>query len=372
MIREQENKPFSEDKDGLTGLGWNPALDEALKLHSQQDATLHPARITGVRKNHFMVDDGGAERLTTLTGRFHHRAVSPADLPVAGDWALLDNDRITALLPRRNILSRGAAGERHRRAEAAGGVQPIAANLDTVFVICGMDRDYNLRRIERYITLVYNCGMNPVVLLNKCDLHQCFHDKVEAVEEIAIGVPVHAVSAAGSVGLEVLDPYLEQGKTVALLGSSGVGKTTLVNRLAGRDRYATSAVSDSVGKGVHTTTTRDLIRLPGGGMIIDNPGIREIAFWDDEDGIDRAFADIEELAQACRFADCRHESEPGCGVRAAVESGDLPVKRLESYLKMKRELVYLSERRSKSADRLEKERWQWVSLKIKEINKVRR
>jgi ribosome biogenesis GTPase len=247
----------------------------------------------------------------------------------------------------------------------------IAANIDTVFIVSGLDRDYNPRRIERTLTLVYNCGCSPVVLLNKADLHPQAERLLEEVESVAVGVPVHLVSARGAVGLEALESYLAPGKTVALVGSSGVGKSTLVNRMAGEARQATREVSESDGKGVHTTTTRDLIKLPGGGMVIDNPGIREIAFWSDEGGIDAAFPEIEDLSRGCRFADCTHRHEPGCKVREAIRSGKLPSDRLESYLKMKRELHYLSQRREKSASRVEKERWKEVALKVRQYKSDR-
>jgi ribosome biogenesis GTPase len=372
MTRNQRNKKNTNNRDDLIRLGWTPAFETALAALRLEDDPLPPARVSGVRKNHFLVNDGAGERLATLTGRCRHKAVTPADLPVAGDWVLLEGNRIAAVLPRRNILSRGASGERSRRSEGAGTGQPIAANLDTVFVVCGLDRDYNLRRIERYIALIYNCGLSPVVLLNKCDLCADVDDRVAEVEAAAIGVPVHALSATASVGLEVLERYLPEGKTVALLGSSGAGKTTVVNRLQGEGQRATAPVGGYAGKGVHTTTTRDLVLLPGRGMAIDNPGIREIAFWDDGEGAGRTFADVEELAAACRFADCRHGGEPGCAVRIAVEEETLDPGRLASYLKMKRELEWLSERRDKSADRIEKERWKAVALKVKEIKKARR
>ena len=248
----------------------------------------------------------------------------------------------------------------------------MAANLDTVFIVCGLDRDYNLRRIERYLNLIYNCGLNPAIILTKADLHQDPSLMVDEVESIAFGVPIHLVSALDSKGLNDLEEYLAPGQTTTMVGSSGAGKSTLINRLYGAEVQAIGSISDSVGKGKHTTTSRDLIMMPQGGMVIDNPGIREIAFWSDGTGAGAAFPEIEALAAECRFSDCSHTSEPGCRVLRAVKAGDITQARLESYNKMKRELDYLSQREHKSADRIEKERWKEVALKIKSINKKRK
>jgi ribosome biogenesis GTPase len=276
---------------------------------------------------------------------------------------------IAEVLARQNALSRGAAGTRGKQNELPQKEQVIAANLDTVFIVCGLDRDYNLRRIERYLTLVYNCGLNPVIILTKADLHQNPAHVVTEVETIAFGVPILLVSALDGKGLAQLEAYLSPGQTTTMVGSSGAGKSTLVNRLCGKTVQATASISSSVGKGRHTTTTRDLIMMPQGGMVIDNPGIREIAFWDDDGGITVAFPEIERFAAECRFSNCSHSHEPGCQVLQAVDEGDISPGRLESYLKMKRELAYLSQRQHKSADRLEKERWKEVALKVKAMKK---
>jgi ribosome biogenesis GTPase len=279
---------------------------------------------------------------------------------------------IYELLARKNSLSRGDAGTHGKKNGQPQKEQVIAANLDTVFIVCGLDRDFNLRRIERYLTLVYNCGLNPVIILTKADLHQDPMPFVSEVENIAFGVPIHLVSALDCKGLTSLEQYLSTGQTTTMVGSSGAGKSTLVNRLYGKTVQATGSISNSVGKGKHTTTSRDLIMMPQGGMVIDNPGIREIAFWNDDDGIDVAFPEIENLANECRFSNYSHMHEPGCRVLQAVTDREIFQDRLESYQKMKRELTYLSRRQHKSADRVEKEQWKEVALKIKAINKRRR
>jgi len=284
----------------------------------------------------------------------------------------LSDTVIFRVLDRNNTLSRGAAGAHGKQDALARKKQVIAANLDTVFIVCGLDRDFNTRRMERYLTLVYNCGLNPVIILTKADLHPDPEPFVSRVETIAFGVPVHPVSARDDQGLLPLEAYLFQGRTITMVGSSGTGKSTLVNRLCGKTVQATASVSDSVGKGRHTTTTRDLIMIPRGGMVIDNPGIREIAFWNDDGGIDAAFPDIERFSGLCRFSDCSHMHEPGCRVLQAADDGEIPLDRLDSYRKMKRELSYLSQRQEKSADRVEKERWKEVALKIKAVNKRKR
>ena len=357
---EHTNNDFHQ----LEHLGWNTYFQN--QLDSDGAA---PARVVGVRKNSFQVSDGKRERLATVAGRLMHQ---PGGLyPVTGDWVLMTDTMITQVLERKNALSRGAAGARHKHDTQPKKEQIMAANLDTVFIVCGLDRDYNLRRIERYLNLIYNCGLNPAIILTKADLHQDPSSMVDEVEAIAFGVPIHLVSALDNQGLSDLEEYLAPGRTSTMVGSSGAGKSTLINRLYGAEVQATNAISDSVGKGKHTTTTRDLIMMPQGGMVIDNPGIREIAFWSDDTGAGAAFPEIEELARECRFSDCSHTSEPGCRVLRAVKTGDITQARLESYRKMKRELDYLSQREHKSADRVEKERWKDVALKIKSINKKR-
>ncbi len=368
------NTTFTSKEDftnltGLISLGWN--------THFQEHATGTgiPARVIGVNKDLFHLSQGDKDWQATISGkvRYHAASTDSEELyPVIGDWVLVQDMVITKVLPRRNMLSRGASGSRGKINASATDEQVMAANLDTVCIVCGLDRDFNVRRIERYLTLVYNCGLNPVIVLTKADLHDAPEVCVDEVKEIALGSPVHLVSAEGASGLLELEQYLTSGKTVTMIGSSGAGKSTLLNRLYGASVQTTGTVSQSLGKGKHTTTGRDLFFMPQGGMLIDNPGIREIAFHDNDGGIESSFSDIEHLAQGCRFSDCNHMHEVGCRVLEAVANGKFSQERLESYYKMKRELDYLSERQHKSADRVEKERWRDVALFAKAMKKTKR
>lgn len=351
----------------LIPLGWDDFF--TYKFEARTPVTGFPARVIGVHKNSFTIHDGIVDRIVSAAGRLLHGS---KDLyPVTGDFVLVQDTMITEVLPRKNALSRGAAGVRDRQRETPVKAQVLAANLDTVFIVCGLDRDYNLRRIERYLTLIYNCGLNPVIVLTKADLHPGPVGCADEVETVAFGVPIHITSFQDDAGLSPLKSFLKPGQTIAMIGSSGAGKSTLVNRLAGKGVQAVRAVSDYDGKGRHTTTSRNLIIMPQGGMVVDNPGIREIAFWEDDRGMDSVFPDIESLAQSCRFTDCTHTHEPGCRVLEGLKSGNIAPERLDSFHKMKGELDYLAQRQRKSADRVEKERWKGVAKKIKAMNKRR-
>jgi ribosome biogenesis GTPase len=364
--QKHSNNIFHKDTTpSLLKLGWSTFFQEHAAALAMADG--FPARVVGVRKNSFLVSQGVEECLVTVSGKLSRQ--TDGRFPVVGDWVMVSGPVIQTVLTRKNALSRGAAGTRGKQEILPRREQVIAANLDAVFIVCGLDRDYNLRRIERYLTLIYNCGLNPVIVLTKADLHPDPGAVVDEVEAIAFGVPVHLVSAKDAAGPESLGEYLAPGQTITMIGSSGSGKSTLVNRLFGETVRETGSVSESDGKGKHTTTTRDLIQMPQGGSVIDNPGIREIVFWDADGGVERAFPEIEALAPACRFSDCSHLHEPGCRVRQAVDDGEIEQDRLASFHKMQRELTYLSDRQHKSADRVEKERWRGVALKIRDINK---
>ncbi len=263
-----------------------------------------------------------------------------------------------AVLRRRTAFVRRAAGDVTVQ-------QVLAANVDTVFLVMGLDRDYNPRRIERALVLAWESGAVPVVLLNKADLCEDADGRRAEVEAVAPGVPVLVLAAKEGTGLEALSPWLERGKTVALLGSSGVGKSTIVNRLLGEERQRTREVRSSDQRGRHTTTHRELVALPRGGLLLDTPGLREIQLWASEVGLAAAFEDIEALAPGCRFRDCAHLSEPGCAVRAAVEADELSADRLASYHKLRAEVRSLEVRESPLLQREELARWRAIHKSLK-------
>jgi ribosome biogenesis GTPase / thiamine phosphate phosphatase len=331
----------------LEGFGWDAELEEHRRASGY--AELPPGRVVAEHRDRYQVRTAGGEVAARIAGRLRHQAAHRGDLPVVGDWALVDAPDpagtavIRALLPRRSRLSRKVAGERAEE-------QVLAANIDTVWIAAGLDTRLSLRRIERYLALAWESGALPVVLLTKCDLASDVTGSVAEVESIAFGVPVVPLSNVTGEGLDRLQPFLRAGSTIALLGPSGVGKSTLINRLAGEDLLRVGDVRAADGKGRHTTTHRQLIRLAGGGMIVDTPGMRELQLWDSDAGIQDTFGDIEDLAAHCRFRDCRHENEPGCAVLAAVAGGFLDAGRLESFHKLEREQAYLDRRKDPRGD----------------------
>ncbi len=352
----------------LYQLGWSSFFQEQLET---KDFVLSPARVVGVRKNCFLVNQGNGQLLVTMAGSLIYN--DAAYYPAVGDWVLLRDSIIFSILSRQNSLIRKESGGKTRKNSGVSiKDQVIAVNLNKVFIVCGLDRDFNLRRIERYLTMVYNCGITPEIILTKADLPQNPVFYVDEVESVAFGVPVHLVSAEDEKVITHLKCNLTHGETVALIGSSGAGKSTLINRLYGEEIRATDSVSKRVGKGKHTTTNRDLIILPSGGMLIDNPGIREIAPGVGSVDVESAFPEIDELAHLCKFLDCSHTREPGCQVVKAVSDGLIAPERLKSFRKIQNELKYTSEREQKSSARVERERWKGLSQRIKEMKKTKK
>lgn len=295
-----------------------------------------PARITAVHKGRFGIVSDFGEGYARLKGKEYY--YEDAAFPTVGDFVLIDynahgDSRILKTLVRRTYFSR-------RDPDKGRGEQAVAANFDTVFIMQSLNHDFNPKRLERYLTAALQSKAEPVIVLTKADLADDYLPYIIETSNVAPGVKTCIVSAKTGYGMEELSPYLEKGKTLVFLGSSGVGKSSLVNALAGEEIMDTSGIREDDSKGRHTTTHRELILLKSGVMIIDTPGMRELGMWDVTEGLGDAFSDIEELAQRCRFRDCRHESEPGCAVREAIESGALSESRFESYKKIKTEARY--------------------------------
>ncbi len=331
----------------LEDWGWSPFFTE--RFTPWEKTGYLPARVIRGEKNYFRVISPAGELTVRFAGKIRHQAAGRAGFPVVGDWVAVEVQTgkrgiIQALLERKSSFARNLPGRRKGKGRERIEQQVIAANVDLVLIVSGLDRDYNLRRIERYLTLVGGSGAEAMILLNKADLCADPQARQDEVEEIAGGSPVHCCSALDPKQLSFLDSSLQPGRTLALLGSSGVGKSTIVNGLLGEDRQKIGEVSDAVGKGRHTTSHRELFLLPQGGILMDNPGMRELHLWGEEEDLVESFSEIEELGSACRFRDCRHQIEPGCAVLAAVEQGSLKAERLASYHKLKDELVGLQKK----------------------------
>jgi ribosome biogenesis GTPase len=330
----------------LHALGWDDGFAAAFEPFVREG--LVPARVTLEHQHIYTVHTGDADLLATVAGGLRHKIAARREFPAVGDWvvlrALVAGRRavIHAVLPRRSKFSRKVAGDETDE-------QIIAANIDTVFLMIGLDADYSLRRMERYLATIHEGGASPVVILNKADVCEDVAARLAEVEAAAGGAPVVAVSTRLDAQLAAVEQFVVPGRTIALLGSSGVGKSTLVNRLVGHNMQRTRAVRESDQKGRHTTTHRQLIMLPGGGLLIDTPGLRELQLWDTGEGLGAAFDDVEALAPGCRFRDCRHDGEPGCAVKAAVAGGLLDERRLQSYLDLRREQDSLAERQDERA-----------------------
>lgn len=343
----------------LSGFGWTPEREAAFAAYRAEG--LIPGRV---------IATGGLTRAVTADGpvevviqrRFRHAVRSGADMPAVGDWLALEplsasagghpQAAVRALLPRSSAFARGDTTGGDQVTE-----QVVAANVDTVLLVSALTHDLNPRRIERYLLLAWASGAAPVLVLNKADLAEDLAGSLAAVAGVAGGAPIHPVSAVTGEGLDGLAPFLAPGQTVCLLGSSGVGKSTLANALLGEQRQLVRAERTDDSRGRHTTTARELFPLPGGALLIDTPGLRSVGLWDDGAGLDHAFEDVGRFAAACRFSDCRHESEPGCAVRRAIADGELAEERLESHRKLEKEVRSLELRNDVAAARAESRRW---------------
>ena len=322
----------------LNSYGWSDTLQQQFQSHAARG--LSPARVIVQQRGLYVLATSTGEATAQLSGRFAHEAEAGA-YPVAGDWvaAAVRPQEATAtiheMLPRRSAFLRKAAGGGHA-------AQVVAANADVAFLVASLNADLSARRIERYLATAWDSGASPVVVLTKADLCPDAAVRKAEIEAVAIGVPVYVVSAVTGEGLDALAECFAPGQTAALLGSSGVGKSSLVNALAGASLMATRAIREDDARGRHTTTHRQLVLLPSGRLVLDTPGMRELGLWDAEAGVAATFADVEALVAACRFSDCAHETEPGCAVVAALADATLDGDRWRSYGKLQRELAHLA------------------------------
>jgi len=344
----------------LAALGWTDELEAAFTPHRERG--FRPARVVAEHRGGYYVRSELGDRLAHARGRLRDDEIW-GGMPAVGDWVVVcdapgERDAIEALLPRRTKVSRKTPwlkAEEHI----------LVANVDTVVLVTGLDADFNARRLERYLTAAWDSGADPLIVLTKLDVLDDPGKLVEA-EAVAVGVPVHAVSNVTGEGLDELRALLRPATTFVLLGSSGTGKSTLANRLAGRTVMDTGDLRND-GRGRHTTRHRQLLMMPGGAILIDTPGLRELQIW--EGDLDSAFADIAELAAQCRFNDCAHSSEPDCAVRVALETGKLDADRWQNYLKLQRELRAIEARSSRRIQRELKSRWR---ARARESRRARR
>ena len=353
----------------LKDLGWDDEWARVFAPHAAEG--LVPARVAIEFNYLYRVYAEAGELQAQQAGRIRHQATTREQLSAVGDWVAIRPSggeataTIEAILPRRTKFSRKVAGELTEE-------QIVAANIDTVFLVMGLDGDYNPRRLERYLLLAYESGARPVVILNKADVAEHLSEDIDGIQGLTVGIPVHAISAKTRAGVEIVDSYLGPGKTGALLGSSGVGKSTLVNALIGEEMLKTREVRAHDSRGRHTTRHRHLISLPDRrGLLIDTPGMRELQLWTQSDTIRDTFDDIEALAAGCHFSDCRHREEPRCAVKQAVEEGSLPPARLDSYQKLQDELTALGARKQARDQINMKRRFKSASKAMKQMYKDR-
>lgn len=346
----------------LDAYGWTPDLERAFLTLESGSAV--PARVVQTQRGLHRIVTSSRIVSAEVAGSLRH---TNTGAPVVGDWVAAevpdtsDGAVIQAVVPRRSQIVRKAPGR------PTG--QVLAANVDTVFIVTSCNEDLSPRRIERYLTLVWDGGATPVVVVNKADLVDDPQNSLTIAAGAATGVAVLGISARTAAGLDPLDAYLRRGQTIALLGSSGVGKSTIVNRLMGRAVQAVRATREEDAKGRHTTTSRELFVLPSGAILVDTPGLREVGLWVSDTGLERAFPEVDEFARHCRFDDCGHDHEPGCAVRASVERGELAADRLDGYLRLRRELEHLERQRNPAQQAGQKQRWKTIHKSVRDARR---
>ncbi|MFE8702099.1 ribosome small subunit-dependent GTPase A [Cytobacillus sp. FJAT-54145] len=347
----------------LNKMGFNEFFQNDFQAN-YSDQTLIVGRVALEHKRLYRVWTEVGELLCEVSGKFSFNATSREDYPAVGDWVVLNGrpeeqkGTIHGVLSRKSKFSRKVAGETTDE-------QIVATNVDTVFLVSSLNDDLNLRRLERYLLLTWESGANPVIVLTKTDLASDIHEKVSAIEAVALGVPIIPISVVDGTGIEELTRYVESEKTIALLGSSGVGKSTIMNYFLGEEKQKVQGIREDDAKGRHTTTHREMVLLPNGAILIDTPGMREIQLWEGGEGLSESFSDIEQLADRCKFRDCTHKNEPGCAVLMAIEDGVLDADRLHSYKKLLKELAYLDRKLDKRAQAAEKSKWKSINKQIK-------
>ncbi len=339
----------------LTELGWNAFFAGNLKPEHA------PARVIEQQRGVWLVEDEFGQIWASIPGRLRHDG---SQIPAVGDWVGMRGSVIECVLPRRTVFSRHAAG---RRTEE----QTMAANVDTVFIVTSLNRDLKLSRLERYLSSVYESGARAVILLSKSDLVVDSSESLAEVKRIAAGVDVLAVSSFDGAGLDALEPFLQAGQTIALVGSSGVGKSTLINRLLGHEAQVVSEIREDDGRGRHTTTARRILPLPNGALLLDTPGMREFQLWDSADGMSEAFPEIDALAAECRFRDCKHESEPGCAVLAAIADGHLDERRIQNFRTLGRELQYAAIKQDAGLRAERNKKWRKIQKQVRAMYEAR-